>query len=382
MPLDINLPTARQDGASGHTAGHNATNTAVNSTAAAVDAHGSGTTDVHGIADTSVLATDAEVSAAVAAHAAASDPHAGYVKETITDAAGEANVNALVRTIQGDRADFTEVITQTLVAQGAGTFTNTVWGFGYGMTPSFTRAVAGEPMFRIGMEGSFWDQARGETLSELHFGAFIDPNAPTETEVRPFTIEVEWSTEQGGTAPSPNIGFTIGESGSAPFAISNIDGDVLLQYASGLWQWSRGFLLLPNASNQSLLIMGGGDATDAQINLNADGTNGTCAIYFQKDSANKWLLYQAAGSAELFVRDMVNSRMLLTFNPGASVAAARVDVNGGLQADGHIRTQVATTAGRPSASDLGVGAQIYDSTLSQPIWSDGSVWRFADGTAA
>lgn len=38
MPLNINLPTSRQDGDAGHTAGHNATNTAVNSTAAAVDA--------------------------------------------------------------------------------------------------------------------------------------------------------------------------------------------------------------------------------------------------------------------------------------------------------------------------------------------------------
>jgi hypothetical protein len=36
---------------------------------------------------------------------------------------------------------------------------------------------------------------------------------------------------------------------------------------------------------------------------------------------------------------------------------------------------------RPSASTSGVGAQVYDSTLSKPIWSDGTVWRDAAGSA-
>jgi hypothetical protein len=40
-----------------------------------------------------------------------------------------------------------------------------------------------------------------------------------------------------------------------------------------------------------------------------------------------------------------------------------------------------TTASRPSASTVGAGAQIYDTTLSKPIYSDGTVWRDAMGTA-
>lgn len=40
-----------------------------------------------------------------------------------------------------------------------------------------------------------------------------------------------------------------------------------------------------------------------------------------------------------------------------------------------------TTAGRPSASAHGAGAQIYDTTLSKPIWSDGTDWRDATGAA-
>lgn len=39
----------------------------------------------------------------------------------------------------------------------------------------------------------------------------------------------------------------------------------------------------------------------------------------------------------------------------------------------------ATTLLRPSAVTLGVGAQIFDTTLNQPLWSDGTVWRDAGG---
>jgi hypothetical protein len=39
-----------------------------------------------------------------------------------------------------------------------------------------------------------------------------------------------------------------------------------------------------------------------------------------------------------------------------------------------------TTAGRPSAAAAGVGAFYYDTTLSKPLWSTGSVWKDAAGT--
>ena len=39
------------------------------------------------------------------------------------------------------------------------------------------------------------------------------------------------------------------------------------------------------------------------------------------------------------------------------------------------------TTTRPSASSAGAGAMIYDSTLKKPIWSDGSLWHDASGTA-
>lgn len=39
-----------------------------------------------------------------------------------------------------------------------------------------------------------------------------------------------------------------------------------------------------------------------------------------------------------------------------------------------------TTATRPSASAMGVGASCFDTTLNKPIWSDGTNWRDAAGT--
>ena len=47
---------------------------------------------------------------------------------------------------------------------------------------------------------------------------------------------------------------------------------------------------------------------------------------------------------------------------------------------GVLRAKAAVTASRPSAADAGIGAQMFDTTLGQPIWSDGSTWVDATGT--
>ena len=40
-----------------------------------------------------------------------------------------------------------------------------------------------------------------------------------------------------------------------------------------------------------------------------------------------------------------------------------------------------SSTSRPDAAAQGAGAMIYDTGLTQPLWSDGSVWRDATGTA-
>ncbi len=57
--------------------------------AAAISAHNSATTSVHGITNTSTLATQTYADSAVSTHAAASDPHTGYLKESEFNSAGK-----------------------------------------------------------------------------------------------------------------------------------------------------------------------------------------------------------------------------------------------------------------------------------------------------
>ena len=47
---------------------------------------------------------------------------------------------------------------------------------------------------------------------------------------------------------------------------------------------------------------------------------------------------------------------------------------------GALRLGRYTTATRPSAATAGNGAQLFDTTLNRPIWSDGANWRDASGT--
>lgn len=61
---------------------------------AKVDTHSGDTTSVHGITDTTVLATDAEVAAAVSAHAAAANPHPTY--ETSAEAQAKVDAEAVL----------------------------------------------------------------------------------------------------------------------------------------------------------------------------------------------------------------------------------------------------------------------------------------------
>ena len=41
-----------------------------------------------------------------------------------------------------------------------------------------------------------------------------------------------------------------------------------------------------------------------------------------------------------------------------------------------------TTAARPDVDDVEVGAEIFDTTLGKPVWSDGTDWVDSTGTPA
>lgn len=52
-----------------------------------------------------------------------------------------------------------------------------------------------------------------------------------------------------------------------------------------------------------------------------------------------------------------------------------------LETDGVFRAKSVVTGSRPAAATAGKGAQMYDSTLNIPIWSDGTNWKNAAGVA-
>ncbi len=62
-------------------------------------------------------------------------------------------------------------------------------------------------------------------------------------------------------------------------------------------------------------------------------------------------------------------------------AGSAVVTEGPITAGGFVRTAAYTTAGRPSASTVGVGAMIFNSSTGMPNWSNGSAWVNASGVA-
>ena len=123
-----------------------------------------------------------------------------------------------------------------------------------------------------------------------------------------------------------------------------------------------------------------GDAstgTGGAININPSAT-GTGQIQFKRGGAASWLLYDS-NSVYLYLRDSVNGVMALQFVPGAGTAG-RALFAGSVEAGKHIKTLAVATTSRPTPAAVGVSGQIYDTTLSKPIWSDGTNWRDAAGT--
>jgi hypothetical protein len=61
-------------------------------------------------------------------------------------------------------------------------------------------------------------------------------------------------------------------------------------------------------------------------------------------------------------------------------AQVAIEYTGNVRVVGVLQSGAGATGSRPSASTAGAGAMFYDTTLSKPIWSNGSVWKDAAGT--
>lgn len=93
-------------------------------------------------------------------------------------------------------------------------------------------------------------------------------------------------------------------------------------------------------------------------------------------------VYASAGTSNQVIIGGVSGGGGFAIGSSSDVLLRRVFANVlALGADDGFRTGTFTTAGRPSAPAFGAGTMIYDTDLKKPLWSDGTVWRDAAGTA-
>lgn len=141
--------------------------------------------------------------------------------------------------------------------------------------------------------------------------------------------------------------------------------------------WLQGNTTAP-AGSTSLTVGNNSTASDSEVVLNPP-TGNSATVKFQYAGTNRWQIYNGAGASSLYVRDMTAATMALTFTTGTG-NAGRADFIGAVNAGSWVKSQAVATASRPAASTAGAGAMVYDTTLSKPIWSDGTNWRDAAGT--
>lgn len=108
------------------------------------------------------------------------------------------------------------------------------------------------------------------------------------------------------------------------------------------------------------------------------------AVELTPAKGEQWFVERWQGTWRLAWRVPFNDPKLLTETVEGQVRIGSVgplELNGShITARAPLAIAATTTAGRPPAAAAGAGAQMYDTTLNKPIWSDGTNWRDAAGT--
>ena len=81
-----------------------------------------------------------------------------------------------------------------------------------------------------------------------------------------------------------------------------------------------------------------------------------------------FLLYKNTGDPNFYIRDTVNSRMLMTMTPGASSAVSTTTLHSQLNIDGHITSAFQSPSADPSTLDISSGmSRLVKNTTSGEI---------------
>jgi len=130
------------------------------------------------------------------------------------------------------------------------------------------------------------------------------------------------------------------------------------------------FVVSYNASNADTMVVGAkmynryGDWLGDVTSVSGSGSTRTIGVAS--------LFYAVPAAESVYFRP--TPTILNSVDVGAKLSRS-------LTVAGTVRPSQSVTGSRPSAVTSGAGAMHYDTTLSKPIWSDGTVWRDAAGTS-
>lgn len=268
-----------------------------------------------------------------------------------------------------------EGVTQIHIASGPNPVNNNVW-----VNPSLESANIIE--WAIDHENGSYNQwiaprMENSATAQVRWGAgatnnFIQGGYGTAqvafTKVSGAVRNSFWSvdlSEQQGSGSNGVFRWENSGSSGAPVVCLYPAGTFSAAYsASADWQWSWAANALKAKAK-----------ADTNERLRVDATTGRA--YFGTGSAapttyvtNSFSSVAIGGGGLLFLTDN-------TYDVGQSANYRPRYVRAGTA----VQTGAFATGSRPSASTAGAGATIFDTTLGKPIWSNGTGWVDATGTA-
>lgn len=242
--------------------------------------------------------------------------------------------------------------------QATGTFesglysdTTTNWGYNVSATPG-VKAVATEPMVFWQLESKFRQSSGSPYGSECH----LDFQRPSLAGMRrPINVFMEHVLDLVDVSISADT-----------FAIASAS-TTLMNFGAGLWYFSKPVNITGGASAASKLTIG--DALNhAQLILNAQSPTYGNTIEFQRGGVSRWLIYDA-NSADLYLRNVVNSRSHMLFIAGASNDASYTDIYSLLRVRGH--SVIAGATGQVTMGTNGTAEGWLDSTVNLNLRAQG-----------
>lgn len=219
---------------------------------------------------------------------------------------------------------------------------NKVGNTGFGTT---------SPDDRLDLDGAMrlsGEYAEIASISNLHLVIDSDNSSTTNY----FRISKDARSSKGGT---PTELFRVQENGAVGIGLTNPDWKLSVQDASNITQAIFG---QDRTTDQSQIAIGEQDTSDKSFNIGFD-------------HSNKYGYLQVSG-------DSIGSALVVANDGNVGVGTTSPTVK--LHVDGEIRMKVYTDGTRPSASSVGAGTMIYNSSDNAPNFSDGTNWRDAMGS--